>query len=203
MECAVNDTWLCFLWNWLLRRFGLVPSGSLKQHPFLTTMFVYLSPSNRSMFPCIVSILAFCGFFVFFLTSVISCAVFSPDKQRQLTIISNYLWPNNAEVWDSQTLHLYQWHHSLHSHLDQHFGAIVFRLVSRSLIREFETRPLPMSCKWSHSDNKLQCSKGFAQPFWSARCQLLALFNQKCQILMIIFMQPSSNYTQFWRFIQC
>ncbi len=58
-ECAVNDTWLCFLWNWLLRRFGLVPSGSLKQQPFHITMFVYLSPSNRSLFPCIVNSLAF------------------------------------------------------------------------------------------------------------------------------------------------
>ncbi len=107
-ECVLNDTWLCFLWNWLLRRFGLVPSGSLKQHPFHITMFVYLSPSNRSLFPCIVNSLAFVAssfvFFVFFLTSVISCPLFSPDKWSELTIISNYLWPNNVDVWDSQTL---------------------------------------------------------------------------------------------------
>lgn len=64
-ECAMNDTWLCFLWNWLLRRFGHVPSGPLKQHPFLATLFVYLFPSNCNMFPCSVNILAFRGFYVF------------------------------------------------------------------------------------------------------------------------------------------
>lgn len=79
-----------------------------------STMFVYLSPSNHSLFPCIVNILALCCLFVcFFLTSVISCPLFSPDKISKLTIISNYLWPNNVEVCDSQTLHLCLWHQSL------------------------------------------------------------------------------------------
>lgn len=142
MECVMNDTWLCFLWNWLLRRFGQVPSGPLKQHPFLATLFVYLFPSNCNMFPCSVNILAFRDVILF--TSVISRLVFSPDRSSKWAIISNYLWPNNFKVWDSQTLHLCLWHHSPYFHLDQHFKASVWLDLK------------PLIWDWNHVLNVLQ-----------------------------------------------